>query len=70
MVAAILLVCALNGSDCRYQVGGEGMGFSECLIQSQRIAAQYVNEHPKRTVKKVICDDHRRIGYWMGKDQA
>jgi hypothetical protein len=69
MNALILLVCATL-SDCQYTVQADNLGFTECLIQSQRKAAEYQLEHPKRKIKRIICTDSRRVAYYLGKDQA
>lgn len=68
--ALILLTCAIAGGDCRPHVQADGLAFMECMIQSQRAAAQYSVEHPNRKVERVICTDHRRIGYYLGRNQA
>jgi len=68
--ALILITCSLSGSDCRPHVQAEGMGLSECMVQSQRAAAQYAIEHPKRRISRVICTDHRRVGFYIGRGQA
>ena len=70
MNALILLTCAIAGGDCRPHVQADNLGLLECQIQSQRIAAVYVSEHPKRKVQKIICTDSRRIPFYLGKDQA
>lgn len=70
MNALILLTCALAGNDCRHHVQADALGAGECMDQSQRIAAQYVAEHPKRKIRRIICTDRRRIEFYLGRDQA
>ncbi|RLP22279.1 hypothetical protein [Mesorhizobium sp. YM1C-6-2] len=70
MMALILLTCALAGGDCRPHVQADGLGVMECQIQSQRAAAQYVAEHPKRRIARIICADRRRIDFYLGRGQA
>jgi hypothetical protein len=70
MNALILLTCTIAGADCHHHVQADALGFGECMVQSQRIAAQYSTEHPKRKIKRIICTDHRRIAFYLGRDQA
>lgn len=68
--ALILITCALSGSDCRPHLAADGLGLMECPVQAMRVAAQYSLEHPKRKVVRMICADHRRIDFYLGRDQA
>ena len=68
--ALILITCALSGGDCRPHVQTDSIGQSECMVRSMQAAAEYVNEHPKRIVVRIICTDRRRIGFYLGRFTA
>lgn len=70
MNALILLTCALAGNDCRHHVQADALAFGECMVQSQRVAAQYALEHPKRKIRRIICTDRRRVAFYLGREQA
>lgn len=70
MGARILLTCALSGQDCRPSMEADGLTAMACMVQSQRIAAAYVLEHPNRRVVRIICADRRRIEFFLGRGQA
>lgn len=70
MTALIFVTCLLAGGDCRPHMQTEGLGLMECQLQSQRIAAKWATEHPKRVVKRIICTDEKRVDYYLGREQA
>jgi hypothetical protein len=42
----------------------------ECQVRAQQLAAQYIGDHPNRRFKAMKCVDHRRIGFYLGRNQA
>ena len=70
MFVLILLTCLSDGTGCYKHLEAEGLGMSECHVVAPRIAAQWQTEHPGQRVQKMICDDHRRVPFHLGRNQA
>lgn len=71
MFALILLTCLSSQPTlCTKHVEADGLGMMECQVQAPRASAKWRNEHPNRIVAKMICDDHRRIPFHIGRNQA
>lgn len=70
MSALILYTCLIAVGDCRHHVAADALVHGECMVQSQRVAAQYATEHPQCKVARVICTDRRRIDFYLGRGQA
>lgn len=70
MDAFIIVSCLIGGTDCRKHVEVDSIPHSQCMSQSQILLAKYIGEHPNREIKRFICDDRRRIPFYIGSDQA
>ena len=70
MMSLILLTCTLAGSDCRPIMAADGLQMMECVTRAQQIAAQYQADNPGRKAVRMICTDHRRVDFYLGRGQA
>jgi hypothetical protein len=68
--ALLLLTCSLSGGDCRPVLAADGLQQMECQVRAQQLAAQYIGDHPNRKFKAMKCVDHRRIDFYLGRNQA
>lgn len=70
MSALILLTCFISGSDCRATMAADNLPIMECLVRSQQIAAQYINDNPNRVIVRAICANRSELDKYLGRGAA
>ncbi|MGH6865456.1 MAG: hypothetical protein ACREDO_04620 [Methyloceanibacter sp.] len=71
MIAALLLyTCALTGGDCYFTVINDQVPKLGCDRAGMIEAARFIGDHPNRRFVRYVCDDPRKVPFYLGREQA
>lgn len=70
MMALLLVVCSMSGTDCHPIMAAGGLQQMECQVRGQQLAAQYLSEHPNQRLKGFKCVTEREVDFYLGRGQA
>ena len=68
----VIVACLAGGSDCKpYPITGE-IPWSECMSgpAAQNAVREWLEQHPKRRLKKFACVEPRRVRAFLGRMRA
>ena len=63
-----LVIFSCVGADCHKEAVGDGFAMTNCLVQSQQIAAEWKETHPNRVIHKLRCVPLKRLVSELNRD--